>query len=65
MLESDFRAVLPGLIDKVGPTLHQLPPERQRIPAPVVTFDAGHHVTKRRLCDFALYTVIAAPVPEG
>ena len=60
----DVGAVLPGLIDKVGPFLHQLPPERQRIPAPVVTFDFGHHVTKRRLGDFALYTVIAAPVPK-
>ena len=61
----DVGAVLPGLIDKVGPFLHQLPPERQRIPAPVVAFDFGHHVTKRRLGDFALYTVIAAPVPKG
>src|SRR5262252_4497264 len=31
----DVGAVLPGLIDEVGPFLHQLLPERQRIPAPV------------------------------
>ena len=39
--------------------------KRQSIAATVVAFDAGHHVTKRGLGDFALYTVIAAPVPEG
>ena len=61
----DIIAVLPGLIDEIGPSLHQLPPQRQRIATPVVTFDTRHHVTKRCVGDFALYTVIAAPVPEG
>ena len=55
----DVGAVLPGLIDKVGPFLHQLPPERQRIPARVVTCNTRYDMTKRRLGDFALYTVIA------
>ena len=50
---NDVGAVLPGLIDKVGPFLHQLPPERQRIPAPVVTFNTRYDMTKRRLGDFA------------
>ena len=61
----DVMAILPGLINEIGPSLHQLPPQRQRIATPVVTFNTRHHVTKRCLGDFALYTVIAAPVPEG
>src|SRR6516165_3063342 len=42
----DVMAVLPGLINEIGPSLHQLPPQRQRIATPVVTFDTRHHVTK-------------------
>jgi len=61
----DVGVVLPGLIDKVGPFLHQLPPQRQRIPAPVVTFNTRYDMTKRRLSDFPLHPMIAAPVPEG
>ena len=58
-------AVLPGLTDEIGPALHQLPPQRQRIPAPVVTFNTRYNMTKRRLGDFPLHPMIAAPVPEG
>src|SRR6516225_3698251 len=58
-------AVLPGLTDEIGPALHQLPPQRQRIPAPVVTFNTRYAMTKRRLGDFPLHPMIAAPVPEG
>ena len=57
--------MLPGSFDEIGPLLHQLPAPCQRIATPVVTFDTRHHVTKRRLGDFPLYPMIAAPVPEG